>query len=208
MRDCYVISRMIFDHVLNLGYFGVKGSEAVKKALIHYHQKSYRDLDRKIEIKDLKFGIGIQNIDRVPINKKLKEALEYFTNTKGSEIRSWTEENVFKKIELIREKYGEEVGMMLIINLFFIYRYSSEIIHGTLFGSLFSRGMTKPEQEQPNNEKELMTFHTTRVSFVLMCSLLLNYVMFEIIHHDYPRQKEMDELAELVKDFRITLFGK
>ncbi len=206
MRDCYALSRIVFDHVLNLGYFGVNGKKAVKKALDHYHQKSFRDLERAIEIRDLKFGIGLNDLDKVPISKKLKEALDYFTSNKGFEIRSWTGENVFKKIELIREKYGHEIGMMLIINLFFIYRHSSEIIHGTLFGSLFARGMTKPENEQPSTESELETFHKTRISFVLMCAILLNHVMFEIINYHYPREAESKELAELIKDFRLTLF--
>lgn len=131
MRDCYSLSRIIFDHVLNLGYFGAKGEETVKKALQHYHQKAFRDLDRKIEIKDLEFGIGLKDIENAPISEKLKEALEYFTTNKGFEIRSWTGDNVFKKIEIIRDYYGKETGMMLIINLFFIYRHSSVSIRRT-----------------------------------------------------------------------------
>lgn len=206
MRDCYSLSRIIFDHVLNLGYFGAKGEETVKKALQHYHQKAFRDLDRKIEIKDLTFGIGLKDIDKAPISDKLKEALNYFTSNKGFEIRSWTGDNVFKKIEIIRDYYGKEIGMMLVINLFFIYRHSSEIMHGTLFGSLFARGMTKPESEQPNDEKELKIFHRTKISFVLICSILLNYVTFDIINKHYPRQNEMDKLSELIKDFRITMY--
>lgn len=206
MRDCYSLSRIIFDHVLNLGYFGANGEDSVKKALKHYHQKAFRDLDRKIEIKDLTFGIGLKDIERALISDKLKEALDYFTTNKGLEIRSWTGENVFKKIEIIRDYYGKEIGMILIINLFFIYRHSSEIIHGTLFGSLFARGLTKPESEQPNNENELEEFHRTRISFVLICSILLNYVTLDIINIHYPRQTELDELTELIKDFRITLF--
>ncbi|PJX26932.1 hypothetical protein CAP47_01920 [Psychroflexus sp. S27] len=114
MRDCYSLSRIIFDHVLNLGYFGAKGEETVKKALQHYHQKAFRDLDRKIEIKDLAFGIGLKDIDKAPISDKLKEALNYFTSNKGFEIRSWTGDNVFKKIEIIRDYYGKEIGMMLV----------------------------------------------------------------------------------------------
>lgn len=205
LRDNYALSRIIFDLTLNLGYFGVKGKDAVKLSLQHYHQKAFRDLDREIEIKGLKFGIGIKDIDKAKIDDKLKEALDFFTTKKGFEIRSWTGENVFKKIELIIEKYGNELGMILIINLFFIYRHSSEIIHGTLYGSLFVRGMTKPDNEQPNNEKELEIFQLTYISFNLICALLLNYVMFGIIHKHYPREKEFQELTTIINEYKLTM---
>lgn len=205
LRDCYALSRMIFDLTLNLGYFGVKGESAVKLSLQHYHQKAFRDLDREIEIKGLKFGIGIKDIDKTKIDGKLKEALDFFTNNKGFEIRSWTGENVFKKIELIIEKYGNDLGMILIINLFFIYRHSSEIIHGTMYGSLFARGMTKPENEQPADEKELEIFQLTYISFNLICALLLNYVMFGIIHKHYPRDKEYQELTEIIEEYKLSM---
>lgn len=205
LRDCYALSRIIFDLTLNLGYFGVKGESAVKLSLQHYHQKAFRDLDREIEIKGLKFGIGVKDIDKAKINEKLKEALDFFTNNKGFEVRSWTGENVFKKIELIIEKYGNDLGMILIINLFFIYRHSSEIIHGTMYGSLFVRGMTKPESEQPSTEEELEKFQLTYISFNLICALLLNYVMFGIINTHYPREKEYQELTELIKEYRLSM---
>jgi hypothetical protein len=205
LRDVYALSRIVFDLTLNVGYFSVKGKEAVRLSLQHYHQKAFRDLSREIEISGLKFGIGIKDFDKVAIDEKLREALDFFTNKKGFEIRSWTGENVFKKIELIIEKYGEDIGLILIINLFFIYRHSSEIIHGTMFGSLFARGMTRPEAEQPNDEDELEKFHITYISFNLICVLLLNYVVFEIIHKHYPREADLKELKEIIKNFNITL---
>ena len=68
--------------------------------------------------------------------------------------------------------------------------------------------MTKPENEQPNDENELEIFHKTRISFILMYTILLNYVMFEIINYHYPHENESQELAELIKDFRIALFNE
>lgn len=206
MRDCYALARMIFDLTLNLGYFGVKGKTSVELSLKHYHQKAFRDLDREIEIKGLKFGIGIKGFDKSKVDAKLKEALDFFTNRKGFEIRSWTGDNVFKKIELIIGKYGEDIGMMLIINLFFIYRHSSEIIHGTMYGSLFSRGMTRPENEQPKNEDELRKYQITYITFTLICVILLNYVMFSIIHSHYNRNVDFDKLTEIIKEFRLSLY--
>ena len=43
-------------------------------------------------------------------------------------------------------------------------------------------------------EKELKKIHRTRISFILICSILLNYVTLNVINNHYPRQKEMDEL--------------
>ena len=54
LGDCYSISRSILDNALNIGYFSIKGEEAVNKAYNHYLQKSFRDLKRDINIKDIR----------------------------------------------------------------------------------------------------------------------------------------------------------
>ena len=74
-----------------------------------------------------------------------------------------------------------------------------------MYGSLFVRGMTKPENEQPKDENELEIFHLTYISFNLICALLLNYVMFGIIHEHYPRDKEYKELTELINEYKLNM---
>lgn len=202
MRDCYIIARPIFEHVLNIGYFGVNGEESLKKALQHSHQKSYRDLNREINIKDIKVAIGLKNIENVPVSDELKIAINEFTSKKGFEVRSWTGDNTFKKIEMISDKYGKDVGMILTLNLFYIYRHSSEIIHGTLFGTLFSRGMTKLSNEWPVNSEELKKHQNTYVGFILQNTILMTYCAIKIIDSHYPLGKDFEKIKKIVEDYR------
>ena len=205
MRDCYILARPIFEHVLNMGYFGAKGTTSIEKALKHVHQKSYRDLNREISIKDFQFAISMCDIERIPISTDLRNALDEFTSQKGFEIRSWTGDNTFKKIEVITEKYGMTVGSILTINLFYIYRHSSEIIHGTLFGSLFSRGLTKLSCEWPENSEQLRVFQNSHISFIIQNAILMTYCAMAIIDYHFPMKKDFEQIKKIVTDYRTRI---
>jgi len=202
LRDCLILARPILEHTLNIGYFGAKGENAVNGALQHSHQKAYRDLKREISIKDFKLAIGLDNLENFPISDNLREAIEEFSNEKGFEIRAWTGDNTRKKIELISDKYGKEIGMILTINLFYIYRHSSEIIHGTLFGSIYSRGMTNLVQEWPINDDEFKRFNNIEISFVLINTILLIYCVARIIHTHFPMEDGFNNINDIVIKYR------
>jgi hypothetical protein len=202
MRDCFIIARPIFEHVLNIGYFGVNGESSIKKALKHTLQKSYRDLNREINIKDIKVAIGLKNIENVAVSDELKIAIDEFTSQKGFELRSWTGDNTFKKIELISDKYGKDIGTILTMNLFYIYRHSSEIIHGTLFGTLFSRGLTKLSHEWPKNSEEFKKYQNSYISFILQNTILMTYCAIKIIDTHYPLNKDFEEVKKIVIAYR------
>jgi hypothetical protein len=201
-RDCYILARPIFEHVLNIGYFGAKGEDAIKKSIDHYYQKTYRDLYREINIKDIKVAIGLNNIEAVHKDDNLRKAIEDFTTKKGFEERSWTGDNTFKKIEIISDKYGKNIGTILTLNLFFIYRHSSEIIHGTMFGVLHTRGLTQLTSQWPENDEKLKKLSNTNISFLLMNVMLLTYCALEIINHHFPIEDDIVKARDLVKEYR------
>jgi len=201
-RDCYILARPIFEHVLNMGYFGAKGEDTIKKSIDHYYQKSFRDLYREISIKDIKVAIGLNNIDAVHKDDNLRKAIEDFTTKKGFEERSWTGDNTFKKIEIISDKYGKNIGTILTLNLFFIYRHSSEIIHGTMFGVLYARGLTQITSDWPENDEKLKKLSNTNISFLLMNVMLLTYCALEIINYHFPIEEDIIKAREMVKKYR------
>jgi len=202
LGDCYALARIIFDHILNIGYIGAGGEQVLEKATKHAHQKVFRDLDRKITIKDMGFGIGLKNIENIEISDKLNAAISEFTSSRGTELRNWTDTNIFKKIEMIRDKYGWNIGQVLVINLFYIYRHASEIIHGSFFGALFTKGLAKPNHEWPKNHNEMQKFIKTYLGFIIQNVILLNSVMMRIIHHHYPMNEDIIQLDSLIDDYK------
>lgn len=201
-RDCYILARPIFEHVLNMGYFGAKGEETINKSIAHYYQKTFRDLHREIKIKDIKVAIGLKNIEAVHKDDNLRKAIEEFTTKKGFEERSWTGDNIFKKIEIISDTYGKDIGTILTLNLFFIYRHSSEIIHGTMFGVLHARGLTQLSSQWPVNDDKLKKHSNTNISFLLLNVMLLTYCALEIINHHFPIEDDIIKAREMVKKYR------
>lgn len=78
------------------------------------------------------------------LSDELSEALREFTTKSGKERTEWTEENVTERLNVIASVHGEKAGTALHCCIFAVYRHASDILHGTLFGSLFSLGLTGP----------------------------------------------------------------
>jgi hypothetical protein len=202
LRDCYILARPILEHVLNIGYFGAKGNDAIMKAINHTHQKSYRDLKREITIKDIKIALGLKNIESYPINDSLRVAIEEFTTKKGFEERAWSGDNTYKKIEIISDRYGKNIATILSGNLFFIYRHSSEVIHGTLFGVSYCLGLTDLTKHPTKSDKEYSRFINVRLSLVILNIMLLVSCSLKIIHEHFPISDEVEEVSKLISQVR------
>ena len=166
LRDCFVIGRTIFETIVNALYICTQGDKAARKAKRHAYQKAYRDLERDLQINTEKISIRWTGKDNLPKDPELNFAIEEFTSKAGREITSWTPENVKERIELISSKYGNKVSRQLQFGLLSIYRHSSEIAHGTLFGALFALGMTSPGT--PKTSEELAQYQRGQLSMILL----------------------------------------
>jgi hypothetical protein len=203
LRDSMGLARMVLDLALNIGYFSVKGQSAIDKALKHAHQKSYRDLNRDFNIDDIQIFIGLKNLESVEMPEKLKEAIEEYTTENGKEERAWTGDNVFKKIKLIRQKHGKGVGTAYAMATFEIYRHSSEVLHGTMFGSMYALGITELRQNWPKDDSGREKHVYTELSLLLnVLSLLTNAAMSIVLSH-YPNEELEAEAKELSLNLQI-----
>src|SRR5205807_4645398 len=135
-----------FEAIVNTCFIMAEGKAAADRARRHAHQKSYRDLDREI------CGTGLRLVstakDEQASNPGLQADLALFTHRNGRENIQWTDENIPERIATIERKYGRASATGLRFALFAIYRHSSEIAHGSLFGALFSLGLTLPGTPQ------------------------------------------------------------
>lgn len=142
-RDCFSVSRSVIELAVNICYILASGEEAAERAERHAKQKLFRDLDRKSTIGGqtirLKFG-GQGNLE---MPSHISEMISEFTSRSGREL-SWTGLSIDARCEEIGRKLGEQVLTLLHWARFAIYRHSSEVLHGTLFGALFFLGLTDP----------------------------------------------------------------
>lgn len=172
VRDSFLTARTVFELTLNIGYISCEGKSALDKAKRHMNQKSYRDLERKLNIESINLSVQTLGIENLIISDELKKSLEEYTTQKGLEVRAWTGENVFKKIEIISKKYGKKVNDILNIGLFNIYRHGSEIAHGTLFGLFYIIGATSMNQ-RPKNTENLLNSHRQHLTLIILSISML-----------------------------------
>lgn len=202
VRDIYLTSRTIFELTLNIGYIASTGKESLKKAQSHLNQKSYRDLERELNIESIGLVAKSMGLENFKISEELQKSLDDFTTKKGFEVRSWTGENVFKKIEIISEKHGSKIQDILKIGLFNIYRHASEIAHGTLFGLFYIIGSTSMKK-RPQNTNELLNFHRQHITLLIISICLLIEANLTILNEFENLGSEIKEsqkiTGELVK---------
>jgi hypothetical protein len=137
VRDCFSIARSVVETLINVCYILAEGDGTAARMERHAQQKVFRDLGRYSSVAGLQIWMrtgGQPNPDDIP---GLNEALAEFTSKKDREITEWVSVNIEKRLEIIAARYGWPVQFPLQAAFFMIYRHSSEILHGTLYGTLF-----------------------------------------------------------------------
>jgi uncharacterized protein DUF5677 len=202
-RDCFVLARTVFETIVNVCFISAKGDEAAERAKRHSLQKSYRDLQRELDINSQRLTLAWSGRVEPSADPELQAALADFTSRKGREITGWTPESVKEQISVIDAKYGPKVSIGLQFALLSIYRHASEIAHGTLFGALFSLGLTVPSNRASSPES-LQHHQRQNLSMLLM---MLGLAMSSLIalldtEHSLPEMYAESEqaVAELRKE--------
>lgn len=205
-RDCFVIARVIFETIVNACFICAQGEEAANKVRRHSLQKSYRDLDRELEINARKLTLHWTGTVDPSQDPELQASIKEFTAKSGREITSWTPESVKEKIEQISQKYGPRVVYGLQFGLFAIYRHASEIVHGTLFGALFILGLTAPKA--PQSQEELAYQQRGQLSMILMMLGLSLSSMILVLSEHIVLGELVDESEALVDSLKAESWAK
>lgn len=151
-RDCFIIARSIVESMINCCFILAEGPEAASRAIRHARQKAFRDLTRDSKIATSRIRLSGLSVPRVEDIQGLEDDLKEFSHRSGSENRNWTSKSVDERIRVAGEKFGGEILTKLHIARFSIYRHSSEIIHGTFFGSAFWAGFLSPSSAPKSDE--------------------------------------------------------
>lgn len=190
--DCYILARSIFETIVNACFICAKGKEAAQRARRHALQKTHRDLDRKVAINDRVMHSRWMGLEDITISHELKNALAEFTNKKGKEIIPWAPESVKEKIRAIDTKYGGVVATALHCSFFSIYRYASDITHGTFYGAMYWLGMTKPSRTH-TDDSDIPTY-LRKMNCLLLITLTLSiHALISVLNREFSLPDLWDE---------------
>lgn len=142
-RDCFSVSRSVVELAVNICYILASGEEAAERAERHAKQKVFRDLERESAIGDQTIRLKFGGQGELEMPSDIPDMISEFTARSGRE-KGWTDLSVDARCEEVGRKLGEQVLTPLHWARFAVYRHSSEVLHGTLFGALFFLGLTDP----------------------------------------------------------------
>jgi hypothetical protein len=201
IRDCFVLARTVFETIVNACFISAKGDAAAERAKRHSLQKSYRDLQRELSINDQNITVAWGGQVDPSTDPELQAALTDFTSKKGREITSWTPETVKDQIGAIDTKYGSKVSVGLQFALLSIYRHASEIAHGTLFGAMFSLGLTRPSKRTDSAES-LLQYQRENLSMLLMMLGLAMSSLIALLDKELSLPEIYSESEQAVAELR------
>lgn len=192
MRDCYAISRMVYETVINVLYISATNFEAMEDMIKYIEEKSKHDSARSIStdkeaifmtFDGEKYSLGFTK------NNPIK--------MKGAP-RTWTNQNIDKRINIINKKYGNTVSRFLQIAHLTIYRTSSDIIHGTLYGARHMLGIVNKKDSIFSTEGMV----THNYSVIITLILTISQCIYSIL---YAFNKEIKGIEKFEKEYEKLL---
>lgn len=142
VRDMYPLARSVIENYVNAAFFSTQPVEVAKRAIRHKDFAAWKHENRVIGSGDFMIALGSQ--------EKIKPFLEKeFPEFAGKGQGSWTNLDVPSRIRLIGEKV-RAAGGALMGAYGGVYAISSEIIHGSVFGTayFYSSGTGDPRSEE------------------------------------------------------------
>jgi hypothetical protein len=204
-RDCYSVARSVMETAANICYILAEGPIMAERALRHARQKSYRDLARESKIGSSVINLMCSNQPHLSEIDWLRDHITEFTSRGGRE-KGWVDESIDDRIEKAGHRFGKSVLNALHFARFAVYRHSSEILHGTLFGALFFFGMTTPSE--PRTLDELNESIGQQHMLILMAAVLALSAVSESFHRAYGFQKAYDRSNIIMESLRKISYFK
>jgi len=194
-RDCYSIVRSIVEACINVCYIIAEGPCVAEQALRHARQKAFRDMQRQSRIGETIIQLVCSAIPDPGTIEGLKADLEEFTSKTGRE-KGWTDLSVDDRIAVAGKRLGGSILTSLHFARFAVYRHSSEILHGSLFGALHFLGATYPPRSHELLEE--LTDGIGQQHMMILCAANLGIsAVVEALHRAYGFSRAYEESRKL-----------
>ncbi|MDO8432405.1 MAG: hypothetical protein Q7S58_08365 [Candidatus Binatus sp.] len=209
-RDAFVTGRTVYLTILNACFICALGPKSAERALRHASQKAYRDLDRELKLNDQKIVIRASSKPKADSDPRLKAAIDEFTWPKGREITQWTPESPVQQLETIGSKYGENVAATLGLSMMMLYRHASEIAHGTLFGVMWSVGVTSSRPRsisEPDVNRMREDHWSSSLEGLLFCLNASIATLFKIVSIEFPSCIDLKQESDALYQGLMVALG-
>ncbi len=199
-RDCYGIARTIFETSINACYILAKGKDAAIKANEHSNVKSIKDMNRESRIGESVLDFSYIDSSKFTIPAKIKTDIRKFQTNNGKE-KPWTKLSVDKRILAVGDAFGKDVLKTLHLARFIIYRHSSEILHGSLFGCKYFFGATEFQNKKVTPESLTNNFAVQHELILTSCLLSMSSVL-DCFHYKYGFESAYIHNKKLLTDLK------
>jgi len=140
LRDSYSIARCIIEGVVNVLYVYAEGPSVAERALRHWTQKSFRGINRHLQLLRDHLGCNFDLKLEVREGSLLENAIGEFTAKKGREIDSWTGHTLERRLQTAEGVFGNQLIRMIKLAIDTVFVDASEVIHSTYYGALLAMG--------------------------------------------------------------------
>lgn len=193
-RDCYVISRMVYESIVNVMYILATDFKAMDEMIEYTIKKtqfeSARSTATESEAVFMVFD-GEKHTVGFAKNNPIKM---------DGDPRDWTktDKTINKKLIAINKKFGKSATRPLQLAQLVIYRISSDIAHGTLYGMKHSMGLVHGKDFKDFDEEYMINHNFSVLTTVLM---VVTQAIYPLISN---LAKEL-KLENFEKDFKEHL---
>ena len=161
-RDSYAVSRMIYETLVNSIYILSTDFKAMDE-MIEYTKKktqfeSARSTSTDSETVFMGFDGGKHSVGFSKNNP---------IQTKGDP-RDWTKDNMTNRLRAIDKKFGKNATRPLQLAQLVIYRTSSDIIHGTLYGIKHTMGLVHGKDFKDFDFEHMLNHNFSVLTTLLM----------------------------------------
>jgi hypothetical protein len=142
IRDCLTICRSVVETSVNIAFIAAGGETAAEEARRHSLRRSYEDLDTSLNIGGFRMSYRSSGLSDPVRIAEMQRVLEEATINLESRRKAWTDLSMPKRLAVVIDKLGTQIGGLLAHAYFYVYRDASEIIHGSVYGCLLAEGAT------------------------------------------------------------------
>jgi hypothetical protein len=143
VRECVMLSRGLFESLVNVCYLLVCDSDAFGEYRLHTMAKAERRLDQEFRAGNMRMGLRFIRSEGTPLDSDVAEALRMFSAKNGAEKKRWPSDRIPERIALIGERSQANTRVFLMYQVVF-YTDASEALHGTFYGQTFHLGQYSP----------------------------------------------------------------